>query len=389
MGKLKNRFLKSWEFLHGKAPDVSSNFSAMSRPINLDYSLAANVMPNLTGADTGLNHWAINTCLSLYMEQISSCTPYIIDENNNEIFQPWLIEPNSRQTHREMLSEFTYYLVYFGDDYVESSYFSDGSIKEINLNNPQDVSLFYINTNGRYNRKYPIKYTGLDGKTFFPKHVKYKDVGYANGVGMLHPVLPLQRIVNAAQDYQYLKYLQSIGAQYLYIPAKELDKNGEQLLELKVAQSFHGAKNSYGLLKLSPGDKIEELKVGGPDRSLIDHERITATEIAAIAKIDQEYMNVTISGDSNSYKNIRDKQRDFYNNALRPVIKIIEETFTDLLPLGQRYVLDVSDLKPIDSTMIEAARWMADINKERKDGDEEYFTREEIRTKMGLSGDKV
>ena len=343
----------------------------------------------LNRKDSGLTYWAIHAVYRLYMQQISTCPPVVTDPNGNEVDQVWLRKPNRHQSHRELLASFVYYLTHYGNGFLTHDTFSNGVPRDVSLYYPPDVSYLYINRNGLRSPHRPIHYY-YGGRRIDIDHIRFMDVGYAYGVGMFHAIAPQQKIAEAAQDYAYRKYIQSITTQLLYKSNRSLTEAEQQRARLQFAQNFYGARNAYSIQFLEEGESIEHINVTGPDMSLLEHERITAAQIAAIAQIDQQYLNVIIKGDNETYSNILDKRHDLYDNALSPVISIIEESFTRILPRGYTYALDTARLRPVSTAQREAAKNMGEINKIYADmaGENETpdlpFTKDEIRERMGL-----
>lgn len=343
--------------------------------------------PLLVNEDDGLRQWPVFAALDLIGQQISMCRPMIVDKNGNEYDQGWLYEPNMNDSHAELLLKAYYYYAYYGNLYLNWDRIGN-ELTDVNCYYPPHMDIYGAYSNQIVGHQilayYHQEYGKVDTTNFL--HARYFNAGYIYGVGALHPIANQVMLLKYAHKYVERKYRDGINLAGIFHPGIATNDAQKQQIRLQIMQTLRGVDNAYEIFIADPDAKFEVMNVKGPDLLLLEHEQLLAARVATCFHMDQQYLNVIIKGDNDTYANVNDKRQDFYHYALLPPITKIEQAFTRMLPMGLYYKLDIAKLVPVTTTQLETAKAMAEIVKvfaETEGLEGAPYTIEEIRAKTG------
>ena len=313
---------------------MPSTLTTFRGPTTLDYETL--------GTPEGFKAPVVYACVSRISRTISQLPRQVRRVSDNQIMPApfWVESPNSYQGGSDFIKSLVASLLLWGEAFVIPSRTGRGITVAAAVVNPQYV---WHRVQGQSVRWY---INGLD-YTGEMIHMRNDALpGKVRGFAAANTMTPLTETNREAQEFVY-KVVEQGGAYQLGVmfpEGVEADDEVVQDTALQIVARHAGAGNAYLPLVLTGGATITPLNQSNADGRFIDLSDMTAKQIAQFwFGIDDTMMGFK-SDQPQTYQNAPAIWHRFWAFACKHIAGEIERGLTLLLPRGQRYDLEESEI---------------------------------------------
>lgn len=248
----------------------------------------------------------------------------------------------------------------------------DGTVASLEVLNPLAVNIMY-DKQGRKQYAYSGNASNQVFKDSQVKHLKLMEMpGYDYGLG---PIQACKTTIRGAVDLREYadNWFDNSG-----VPSGVL--TSDQYLEsqevAEYQQAWFSMLDNRSVAVLGKGLEYRPIMLKPSDAQFLETQQFSVTEISRLFGIPANYLLATVEGNSMTYSNLTQVNKDFIQNTLQTYITEIENALTDLIPRGNTVKVQLDSLlRNDDKTRAETYKMYLEMG---------VLTVEEIREKEGL-----
>ena len=281
----------------------------------------------------------------------------------------WLRQPNPDITRTSFLHQTVFSLATTGNAYwrlygVEAP---GDSVMGLEVLNPQ---LMFIETDQR-GRKY-FRYTGYTQEKRFElyqvKHLKLtQPFGSDYGVGPIQMCQAELRGILELRNYAHNIFATGTFPTGIISVKDEMDPELAAQYQTAFIKMVQGGKPAV----FGNGASYEPNTFDPQKAQFIDNQQFAITQVARMFGVPASKLMAAVEGNSMTYTNTEQVNREYVQDTLMGYIKPIEEALSDLIPRGQQVKLKVDGLMRADTTArysaLATATWMTPNEKRALD----------------------
>ena len=281
----------------------------------------------------------VYSCVKAIIDPLAGYPRRVLNSAGIPVDAPmWVDDPNPLMSGGDFVSAVGLSLILDSNAYIYPTYNSSGQVIMLGVANPRTVS-HYV-SGGKVEWWVNGQRTNME----FIHLRALTSPGSIEGVSKLGPLKLTTEI--SVESLRYIRQflLRGVALQMLFKGnSRHLDSPvGRQNIDQILTDFHRGFRNAFNALKLPPGIDVEfiDSKLLNDMSGWTNLRAVTDAEIAASFGLDPEEVNVRLEESSRTYTNEPSRRARKYENAVKPVAKIIEAGLSTLLPPGYSFDLD-------------------------------------------------
>lgn len=326
-------------------------------------------------------------CVSRIVRRLKTFPRKVVwEKDGSEVTRKpvWVDNPNPLMSGSDMVSAMGISLLLEGEAFPFPLRDSSQRVAGVAVGNPL---LIRAET---YGGKVDWYWNGLRTTAEF---IHVRDLTYPGRLRGLRRLTPLDKLVRISTgSLRYTQQHLDRGGAYQIVFTGKTAGRGTQSEEArealdKMIKRYHrGWRNAYNPLILPPDIEVKSLdpKLLNADGGFLDLKQVTDAQIAQAFGIDAFEVGIAVPGSSRTYVNEPARVHKFYSDAVEPIQHAIEEGLSQLLPMGQKLVLDERGY--LEAGIHDRSSRAEKLALTEKHRGERLFTSEEIRKTAGFYG---